>query len=99
MGSFHAEVRYYGIPIPVAMQKHMIYCNDGQVKPVVRIGLVCGNLSGYMSIEIVTVSSYSKPSWLNVLLLSSPMRFESTYIHLFGDQVIPWLNYLHLLSF
>lgn len=50
MESFHPEVKYYGIPVSVAMQEYIIYCNDCQVKPVVRIGLVCGNLTSYMSI-------------------------------------------------
>lgn len=36
MESFHPEVKYYGIPIFIAMQEYMIYCKDGQVKPVVR---------------------------------------------------------------
>lgn len=50
MESFHPEVKYYDIPISIAMQEYMIYCKDGQVKPVVRTGLVCGNLTGYMSV-------------------------------------------------
>lgn len=33
MEIFHPEVKYYSIPIFVAMQEYMIYCNGGQVKP------------------------------------------------------------------
>lgn len=50
METFHPEVKYGGIPISVVMQEYMIYCSDVQVKHVVRISLMRGNFTHYMSI-------------------------------------------------